>query len=117
MFCLKILQGLKKCPFKRNLPDHGGIPYTLSVKLTVSTNLSVFSAKENFWWMKFLETIYASYYIWTLDQFQALPFSDLTVGRLRPYLGNLQTPKKCKFQVPRFKTNRSRDSFIVSRCQ
>ena len=48
MFCLKILQGLKKCPFKRNLPDHGRIPYTLSVKLTVSTNLSVFSAKENF---------------------------------------------------------------------
>ena len=117
MFCLKILQGLKKCPFKRNLPDHGRIPYTLSVKLTVSTNLSVFSAKENFWWMKFLETIYASYYIWTLDQFQALLFSDLTVGRLRPYLGTLQTPKKCKFQVPRFKTNRSRDSFIVSHCR
>ena len=56
-FCLKIIQGLKECPFKRNLPDHGGIPYTLSVKLTVSTNLSVFSAKDNFLWMKFLETI------------------------------------------------------------
>ena len=48
MFWLKIIQGLKVCPFKRNLPDHGGIPYTVSVKLTVSTNLSVFSAKENF---------------------------------------------------------------------
>ena len=52
-FCLKIIQGLKECPFKRNLPDYGGIPYTLSVKLTVSTNLSVFSGKENFLWMKF----------------------------------------------------------------
>ena len=48
MFWLKIIQGLKECSFKRNLPGHGGIPYTLSVKLTVSTNLSVFSAKENF---------------------------------------------------------------------
>ena len=45
MFCLEIIQGLKKCPFKRNFLDHGGIPYTLSVKLSVSTNLSVFSAK------------------------------------------------------------------------
>ena len=43
MFCLKIVQrfeGYKKCPFKKNFPDHGGIPYTLSVKLFVC------SAKE-----------------------------------------------------------------------
>ena len=52
MFGLKIsiqrFEGYKKCPFKRNFPDHDEIPYTLSVKLTVSTNLSVCSAKENF---------------------------------------------------------------------
>ena len=89
MFWLKIIQrfeGYKKCPFKRYFPDHGGIPYTLSVKLTVSTNLSVCSAKENFLWMKSSET-YASYYIWKLDQFLTLPCTDLAIGSLRHYLG------------------------------
>ena len=33
-----------------------------------------------------------------------------------PYLGTLRTRKNRKFQVPRFKTNRFRDSFIVSHC-
>ena len=89
MFWLKIIQrfeGYKKCPFKRNSPDHGGIPYTctLLVKLTVSTNLPVCSAKENFLWMKSSET-YASYYIWTLYQFMTLPYTDLAVVSLRPY--------------------------------
>ena len=34
-----------------------------------------------------------------------------------PYLGTLRTRKIRKFQVPRFKTNRFRDSFIVSHCR
>ena len=34
-----------------------------------------------------------------------------------PYLGTLRTRKNRKFQVPRFKTNRLRDSFIVSHCR
>ena len=34
-----------------------------------------------------------------------------------PYLGTLRTRKNRKFQVPRFKTNRFRDSFIVSHCR
>ena len=34
-----------------------------------------------------------------------------------PYPGTLRTRKNCKFQVPRFKTNRFRDSFIVSQCR
>ena len=65
MFWLKIVERFelyKKYPFKRNFPEHGGIPYTLSVELKVSTSLSVCSAKENFLWMISSET-YASYYI------------------------------------------------------
>ena len=34
-----------------------------------------------------------------------------------PYSGTLRTRKNRKFQVPRFKTNRFRDSFIVSHCR
>ena len=34
-----------------------------------------------------------------------------------PYLGTLRTRKSRKFQVLRFKTNRFRDSFIVSHCR
>lgn len=34
-----------------------------------------------------------------------------------PYPGTLRTRKNRKFQVPRFKTNRFRDSFIVSHCR
>ena len=34
-----------------------------------------------------------------------------------PYLGTLRTRNNRKFQVPRFKTNRFRDSFIVSHCR
>jgi len=34
-----------------------------------------------------------------------------------PYLGTFRTQKNCKFQVPRFKTNRFRDSFIASYCR
>ena len=34
-----------------------------------------------------------------------------------PYLGTLRTRKNRKFRVPRFKTNRLRDSFIVSHCR
>ena len=34
-----------------------------------------------------------------------------------PYLGTLRTRKNRKFQVPRFKTNRFRDSFIVNHCR
>ena len=54
--------GYKKFQFKRNYPDQGGIHYTLSVKLTVSTNLAVCSANENFLFlsMKSSET-YSSY--------------------------------------------------------
>ena len=33
------------------------------------------------------------------------------------YIGTLRTRKNRKFQVPHFKTNRFRDSFIVSHCQ
>lgn len=33
-----------------------------------------------------------------------------------PYLSTLRTRKNRKFQVPRFKANRFRDSFIVSHC-
>ena len=34
-----------------------------------------------------------------------------------PYLGTLRTRNNRKFQVPLFKTNRFRDSFIVSHCR
>ena len=34
-----------------------------------------------------------------------------------PYLGTLRTRKNGKIQVPRFKTTRFRDSFIVSHCR
>ena len=34
-----------------------------------------------------------------------------------PYIGTLRTRKNRKFKVPRFKTNRFRDSFIVSHCR
>lgn len=34
-----------------------------------------------------------------------------------PYLGTLRTRKNRKFQVPRFKTNRFGDSFIISHCR
>jgi len=103
MFWLKIIQRFevyKKCPFKRYFPDHGGIPYTLSVKLTVSTNLSVCSAKENFLWMKSSETYYASYYIWKLDQFLTLPCTDLAIGSLRHYLGTYPA-SRVSFNLPR----------------
>ena len=76
------------------MPDHGGIPYTLSVKLTVSTNLSVCSAKENFLWMKSSET-YASFcIIMDIESIQALPCTELAIGSLRSYLGTLETQKQ-----------------------
>ena len=98
MFCLKIIQGLKECPCKRNLPDHGWNPL-YSFSETYSFNKSFcFLCKIEFFVDEILRNIiYVSYYIWTLDQFQALPCSDLTVGSLRPYLETFQTPKKCKF--------------------
>ena len=65
MFCLKIVEsfeGYKKGPFKRNFPEHG-ILYSFSETYSFNKiNLSIFSAKKNFLWMKSSET-YASYYI------------------------------------------------------
>ena len=34
-----------------------------------------------------------------------------------PYLGTVRTRKNRNFQVPRFKTNRFRDSFVISHCR
>ena len=81
IFCLKIMQkfvGYKKGPFRRNYSDQGGIPYTLSVKLTVSRNLSVFfSAKGNFLWLKSSKT--CASYMDTGSGFRALPCTELAI--------------------------------------